>query len=168
MKTILSMLVVILICFNTKATTVEQTQGDVRVILIAIEQGKTFLPFGAQDQVQSGDSYVRVTYLIECLGEDTIKRTNGGSVSLWVAGDRKSIAVSSTGHEISDSSVSKLGSTQGFYPFVLPAKLTVNRTYVEQSLFFGKLPSVEKAEVRINAGFNDKTYDFHFMDIPLK
>ncbi|MBT3373974.1 MAG: hypothetical protein HOJ57_15745 [Lentisphaerae bacterium] len=167
MKWLISALLVAWTCSNVRAQTYEQTQGEVKVILVSVQKGRTFLPTSADSPDHPpGDSYVRVTYLMECLGDAPIRKTNSGGDTLWDGG--KKLDLLGGNLPARDSfMITDFGGISEFSEFVLPKGLVKGRTKVMRTLIFGSMPHLATIEIRIKTGFNDATHEFRFVGVPV-
>ena len=166
MKKLLLIALVIALGCTVQAGEFDQTKGNVRVVLLSIERGRTFLPVRRHPKIQPGAPFVRITYMLECFGEQPIETNDLGDINFWYDGKRYPLA-KREGAQFKCSTRESL-SRHALSPFELSSKVQPERQFGFEVLVFGEPPDLDKAELRIKAGFNGETYDFRFMDVPLK
>lgn len=165
MKLMLSLLIGMSISFSAGATTFDQTHGDIRVILVSVQKGRTFLPLsGESPSPPVGSPYVRVTYLVQWLGEGPIRKARVGDNTLLHAGKELTLR---SNHPAVTTYTREVFSFSELSEFMRPSGLVAAQTDVRRTLLFGKMPEVDRIEVILRAGFNDDMHEFRFTGVPV-
>jgi hypothetical protein len=153
----------------------EQTNGDIRVVLLKVERATIFTSKNVQN-AQPGKSYpvpmIGVTYLVEALGNEPFKHPNtyscgiddiciGGCLvltpeNLYSGGDGTFIP--------GETSAPNLGLSN----FIeLPKSFDKKRSWVEEGFVRAESSQTGVMQFKIQTGFNDKPETFIFDNVPV-
>ena len=148
-----------------------KTQQNIRVQLLSVVRGCTLLPIKAHDLVAVGTEYITVTYIVEYLGKEPVNHANTGGVTYWSKNHELNIGVPNAAKELADIETHSRYNLKHYMFLLQDYDLSVikhvERADVYRNTRFGQLPKMNEVDVKIKAGFNGKTCEFVFSDIPL-
>jgi len=150
----------------------EQVKGNIRVVLLRVDQTTVFTDVGFSESVQGkihAVPGVSVTYLVEMLGDEPVKHRNNVS-------DGKLITVNGNATEdrLPDNLVAGgHGATYEYshYDWKMLKKPTVTnakRSHIEEDWRRGVKVSAGTIDLNIKAGFNDRIEEFVFKNVPVE
>ncbi|MCK5851130.1 MAG: hypothetical protein KAH23_09465 [Kiritimatiellae bacterium] len=171
MKRYIAFCLVCLLSTNLWALEYEKTQDNIRVRLLSVVRGRTLLPIKTQNLVAVGTEYITATYIVEYLGKEPVNHAITGGVIYWSKGHQLKIGIPNAARELADVGIHSRYNLKHFMLLLQNYDLSmikhVERADVYRDTRFGQLPKLNKLDVKIKVGFNEKTCDFVFSDIPL-
>ena len=171
MKRYIAFCLVCMLSTNLWALECAKTQENISVRLLSVVRGRTLHPIKAPDFVIVGTEYLTATYIVEYLGKEPVNHANTGGVTYWSKGHQPRIGVPNGAGELADVGIHSRYNLKDFMLLLQNCDLSmikhVERADVYRDTRFGQLPKLNKLDVKIKVGFNGKTCDFVFSDIPL-
>lgn len=147
--------------------TAEQTQGNVRVVLLKVDRSTVFSKAGfrsATNNTVHAIPGIGMTCVVEALGNEPKENWISPNVEVRVAGKR----ISDTPENISAGGFSALSEFTHFSSEDKPQVTNPKRAVVHKAWLRGLRVSSNKIDLHITAGFNKRTEAFVFKDIPVE